>query len=70
MEVKMALKVKYENGVLRPLEKIGLKENEIYEVEVKKRKKTYNKRGEFFETLAVEEFFKGYSEKDEIYDKL
>ena len=48
----------------------GIEENEIYEVEVKKRKKTYNKRGEFFETLAVEEFFKGYSEKDEIYDKL
>ena len=52
----MALKVKYENGVLRPLEKIGLKENEIYEVEVKKRKKTYNKREEFFEVLYKQLF--------------
>lgn len=66
----MTIRVRCENGVLRPLEKIELEENEIYEVEVKKREKTYNKREEFFEALTVEEFFKGYSEKDEIYDKL
>jgi predicted DNA-binding antitoxin AbrB/MazE fold protein len=32
----MIVKVKYENGVLRPLEKVELKDKEIYEIEVKK----------------------------------
>ena len=66
----MTFKVRYENGILRLLEKVSLEENEIYEIEVKSLEKNYHKGKDFFETLTVEEFFKGYSEKDEIYDKL
>lgn len=66
----MAIKVKYEKGLLRPLEKTRLKDNEIYEIEVKKTKKNHHKKEDFFENLTVEEFFKGYSEKDEVYDRL
>ncbi len=32
----MTVKVKYENGVLKPLEKIILENHRIYEVEIKK----------------------------------
>lgn len=35
----MTIKVKYENGVLRPLEKIKLKDKEIYEIEVNPKRK-------------------------------
>lgn len=32
----MTIKVKYENGVLRPVEKVELETHRIYEIEIKK----------------------------------
>lgn len=35
----MTVKVKYENGVLKPLKKVNLENDKVYEMEIKKKKR-------------------------------